>query len=248
LPYGIDDFMFPLRDDNPTTIFPIMTISLIALNVIIFGYQMTLTSKALELLVYQYGAIPAVILGTQHLPETIVAVPPFASLFTSMFLHGGVMHLLGNMLYLWIFGNNIEEAMGRVRFVIFYLITGMSAIYAQILSNPNSIVPTIGASGAISGILGAYILLYPRARVLTLVFLGFFVRIMYIPAGLVLGIWFAMQVLSGSLSGRESGGGVAFWAHAGGFLAGMLLVGLFKRREIRFFNPPTYHARMIQDW
>jgi membrane associated rhomboid family serine protease len=211
-------------------------------------YQMTLGPKALQVMVYQYGAIPAVIFGVQHLPESVVAVPPYASILTSMFLHGGLMHLLGNMLYLWIFGNNIEEAMGRMRFLAFYLITGIAASYTHALSNPHSIVPSIGASGAVSGILGAYLLLYPRARVLTLVFLGFFVRLMYIPAGFVLGIWFVFQLLSGSLSGQGNGGGVAFWAHVGGFIAGMLLVGMFKRKEIRFFNPPVYHARMIEDW
>jgi membrane associated rhomboid family serine protease len=239
--------MFPLRDDNPTNIFPVLTISLIAINVLVFMYQLSLPPKALEVMVYQYGAIPAVIFGSQHLPASIVAIPAWASLFTSMFLHGGFMHLLGNMLYLWIFGNNIEEAMGRIRFIIFYLVTGLAASYAHALSNPNSIVPSIGASGAISGVLGAYILLYPRARILTLIFLGFFIRLMYIPAGVVLGIWFVLQLLSGSMSGQNDGG-VAFWAHVGGFLAGMLLVPLFKRRDIRLFNPPVYHSRMIQDW
>jgi len=240
--------MFPLRDDNPTTITPVLTIALIAINVVAFMYQVSLGPRGDQTLLYQYGTIPAVVLGERALPASAVAVPPAMTLFTSMFLHGGIMHLLGNMLYLWIFGNNIEEAMGRVRFLLFYLLTGIVASLVHVMSNPDSIVPTIGASGAISGVLGAYILLYPRARVLTLVFLGFFIRLMYIPAGLVLGIWFALQLLSGSMAGQGSGGGVAFWAHVGGFVAGMLLVGFFKRRDVRFFNPPVYHPRMVENW
>jgi membrane associated rhomboid family serine protease len=239
--------MFPLRDDNPVSITPVLTVALIAVNVLIFMYQVSL-GPGVEAFVYQYGSIPAVVLGTRHLPEGLSAVPPHLSLITSMFLHGGFMHLLGNMLFLWIFGNNIEEAMGRIRFILFYLLTGVAASLTHVLINPQSTLPSIGASGAISGVLGAYVLLYPRARVLTLVFLGFFVRLMYIPAGFMLGIWFVMQLLSGSMSGEESGGGVAFWAHIGGFVAGMLLVGLFKRREIRFFNPPVYHSSMIRNW
>jgi membrane associated rhomboid family serine protease len=240
--------MFPLRDDNPTTITPVLTILLIVINVLVFMYQVSLGPKQGEVFVYQFGAIPAVIFGEKSLPGAIAAVPPYLSLFTSMFLHGGIMHLLGNMLYLWIFGNNIEEAMGRVRFILFYVLTGLAASMAHALTNPESVLPSIGASGAISGVLGAYVLLYPRARVLTLVFLGFFIRLMYIPAGFVLGIWFVLQLLSGSMSDQGSGGGVAFWAHVGGFVAGMLLVGLFKRSQVRFFNPPVYHPRMIENW
>jgi membrane associated rhomboid family serine protease len=240
--------MFPLRDDNPTTITPVLTVALIAINVLVFMYQVSLGPRGDQRLLYQFGAIPAVVLGEKALPAAVVAVPPVATMFTSMFLHGSIMHLLGNMLYLWIFGNNIEEAMGRVRFLLFYLLTGVIASLAHVLSNPSSTLPSIGASGAISGVLGAYILLYPRARVLTLIFLGFFIRLMYIPAGWVLGIWFVLQLLSGSMAGQGNGGGVAFWAHIGGFVAGMLLVGLFKRREVRFFNPPIYHPSLIRNW
>jgi len=239
--------MFPLKDDNPTSIAPILTVGLIVINVLIFMYQISLGPGA-EAFIYQYGSIPSVVLATRHLPEGLSAVTPYMSLFTSMFLHGGFMHLLGNMLFLWIFGNNIEEAMGRVRFLVFYLLTGLAASLAHAFVNPQSTLPSIGASGAISGVLGAYVLLYPRARVLTLVFLGFFVRLMYIPAGFMLGIWFVLQLLSGSMSGQGNGGGVAFWAHIGGFVAGLLLVGLFKRREVHFFNPPVYHSSVIRDW
>jgi membrane associated rhomboid family serine protease len=233
--------MFPLRDDNPTTKAPIVTIGLIVVNVLVFLYQVSLGPRGGQLFVYQYGAIPAVVVGTESLPARIGAVPPLLSLFTNMFLHGGWMHLIGNMWYLWIFGDNIEEAMGRVRYIIFYLVTGFLASISHVLSNIGSTIPSIGASGAISGVLGAYLLLYPRARVLTLIFLGWFIRLIYIPAGFVLGFWFVLQLLSGGMSAGQDVGGVAFWAHIGGFVAGMLLVGLFKRREIHFFNPPRYH-------
>ena len=239
--------MFPLRDDNPTTITPFLTVTLIAINVLVFMYQVSLGPRGDQMLLYQYGAIPAVVLGDRALPSSVVAMPPAMTLFTSMFLHGGIMHLLGNMLYLWIFGNNIEEAMGRVRFLLFYLLTGVVASLAHVLSNPNSTLPSIGASGAISGVLGASCFT-PGHACLTLLPRAFFIRLMYIPAGWVLGIWFALQLFSGSLAGQGSGGGVAFWAHIGGFVAGMALVGLFKRRDVRFFNPPAYHPSMIENW
>jgi membrane associated rhomboid family serine protease len=235
--------MFPLKDDNPTTIIPIVTLILIALNVVIFLYQVSLDPKTQQLFAYQYGAVPAVVTGLQSLPAKLATVPPFLSIFTSMFLHGSWLHLIGNMWYLWIFGNNIEDAMGSLRYLLFYLICGFLASATQILSNAGSILPTIGASGAIAGVLGAYLLLYPRARVMTLIFF-IFIRIIYIPAGFVLGFWFVLQLLNGSLSGNQQGGGVAFWAHIGGFIAGMLLVGLFKKRNVRFFNPPRPQAEM----
>ena len=234
--------MFPLRDDNPTKTAPIVTVALIVVNVLVFLYQVSLGPRGGQLFVYQYGSIPAVVVGSESLPARIDAVPPLLSLFTSMFLHGGWMHLIGNMWYLWIFGDNIEEAMGRVRYLIFYLATGFLASISHVLSNIGSTIPSIGASGAISGVLGAYLLLYPRARVLTLIFLGWFIRLIYIPAGFVLGFWFVLQLLSGSMSVGQNAGGVAFWAHIGGFVTGMVLVGLFKRREVRFFNPPHYRT------
>ena len=165
-----------------------------------------------------------------------------------MFLHGGFMHLIGNMLYLWIFGNNIEDAMGHGRFVVFYLLAGLLASMAHLLTDVTSEIPTIGASGAISGILGAYILLYPRARVQVLIPLGFFWPVVYVPAGIVLGFYFVLQLFQGTLSWGQGGGGVAWFAHIGGFLAGLLLVGLFKQRSVRFFNPPHRHARRIDRW
>ena len=240
--------MIPLHDDNPTTIRPIFTVGIIAACVLVFFYQASLGAKAGEIFVYEFGAIPAVILGFQSLPPGVQAFPASFSLITSMFLHGGLMHLLGNMLYLWIFGNNIEDAMGHLRFVLFYLVCGVAAAMSHALTNAGSVVPMIGASGAISGILGAYLLLYPRAHVLVLIPLGFFMRLMYVPAGFVLGLWFLLQLVSGSVSVGQGGGGVAWFAHVGGFLAGMILVGFLKRRSVRFFSPTPRHPRRSEPW
>ena len=240
--------MIPLRDDNPTTIVPVMTVGLIVLNILVFLYQISLGPRGGELFVYQFGAIPSVIFGSQTLPSELVAIPASFSIFTSMFLHGGFMHLIGNMLYLWIFGNNIEDAMSHGRFVVFYLLTGVVASMSHFLTDVSSEIPTIGASGAISGVLGAYILLYPRARVLVLIPLGFFMRVMYIPAGFVLGFYFVIQLFQGTFSLGEGGGGVAWFAHIGGFIAGLLLVGLFKQPTVRFFNEPHHHPRRIDRW
>jgi membrane associated rhomboid family serine protease len=239
--------MIPLRDDNPTQITPGLTWGLIAINVMIFLYQISLGPRQGRIFVYEFGAIPAVIFGTQSLPDYLAAIPAPLSLFTNMFLHGGWLHLIGNMWYLWIFGDNIEAAMGRVRYLAFYLLCGVLASLSHVFSDPSSVVPSLGASGAISGVLGAYGLLYPRARVLVLIPLGFFMRLMYIPAGFVLGFWFVLQLLSGSMSSGQGGGGIAFWAHIGGFVAGMLLVGLFKQKEVRFFNPPHHRSDHV-DW
>jgi membrane associated rhomboid family serine protease len=236
--------MFPLKDDNPTTITPVVTWALIAVNVAVFLYQTALDPRESQLFVYQYGAIPAVVTGAQSLPPKLAAVPPFLSIFTSIFLHGGWLHLIGNMWYLWIFGNNIEEAMGAWRYIVFYLICGFLASMSQMASDVGSVVPTIGASGAIAGVLGAYLLLYPRARVLTFVVLIFYVRILYIPAGFMLVFWFALQLASSNTAGNQAVGGIAFGAHIGGFIAGCLLVGLFKKKEVRFFNP----ARQPAGW
>lgn len=242
--------MFPLRDDNPTSITPIVNWLLIFFNVVIFLYQVSLGPRDMQVFVYQYGAIPAVITGEQSLPASIETIPPAMSVFTSMFLHGGWMHLIGNMWFLWIFGNNIEEAMGSIRYFLFYLLSGLAASFSHILADTQSVLPAIGASGAIAGVMGAYVMLYPRAQVLTLIFLGFFIRLLYIPAGIILVFWFVLQVFSGSLgsmSGGEESGGVAFWAHAGGFIAGVLFVGLFKKSSVHFFNPPHTQMGMYYD-
>ena len=240
--------MIPLRDDNPTTTKPVLTVMLLAANILVFLYQISLGPKAGELMVYQFGAIPAVVTGTKSLPPALVAIPPIFSVFTSMFLHGGLLHIAGNMLYLWIFGNNVEDAMGHIRFFVFYLLSGVAASFSHIYSDAGSVIPSIGASGAISGVLGAYLLLYPHARVLVIIPLGIFSRLIYIPAWIVLGFWFVIQIVSSSLAGSQQGGGVAWWAHIGGFVAGLALVGLFKKRGVRFFNPPHHRAWQYQRW
>ena len=218
--------MIPLKDDNPSRSVPVVTLLLIAANLAIFAYEVTLPSAALQALILDLGAVPSSF-GLHNLPASLGGGIPWLTLITSMFLHGGILHLGGNMLYLWIFGDNVEDAFGHLRFVIFYLLCGMAASLLQIAAMPSSSIPLVGASGAIAGVLGAYVLLYPAARIRTLIILIFFIRIVPIPALFVLGLWFLMQVLSVPASGRS---GVAFIAHIGGFLTGMLLMGLFVRR------------------
>ena len=226
--------MIPLHDDNPTSTFPIITIGLIATCVAVFLWQFTLGERAGQMALFAFGVTPATLLGGAALPPEVYRVPPSITVFTSMFLHGGWMHLIGNMLYLWIFGNNVEDAMGHLRFIAFYLLCGVAAVAAQALPSPHSAIPMIGASGAISGVLGAYLLLFPRARVLVLIPLGLFTRTMRLPAILVLGLWFGLQLLSNALAPSD-GGGVAWGAHIGGFVAGMVLIPFFKRRGVRLF-------------
>jgi membrane associated rhomboid family serine protease len=228
--------MIPLHDDNPTRLRPVVTIVLIAACALAFVWQLSLGDQGFELAVRALGVTPATLIGHQSLPTELYLVPPAATLVSSMFLHGGWMHIIGNMLYLWIFGNNVEDAMGHARFVAFYLLCGLAAALAQALPDPASTVPMIGASGAISGVLGAYLLLYPHARVLTLIPLGFYMRFVYLPAWLMLGFWFVLQIVS-TLIVAEERGGVAWGAHIGGFVAGMALIPLFKRRDVRLFHP-----------
>lgn len=220
--------MIPIRDDNPTTITPVVTVGLLAANILVFIYQLSLGGQG-NAFVHVFGAVPAALFGG----ESLSSVPPTLTLLTSMFLHGGVMHVGGNMLYLWIFGNNIEDVMGHGRFVVFYLLCGVAAAYAHAVTDPGSLVPMIGASGAISGVLGAYLLLFPRARVLTLIPFGVFMHMEYIPAAWLLGLWIVLQFFNGTLSLGSGGGGVAWFAHVGGFLAGMALIHLFVRRRPR---------------
>lgn len=228
--------MIPLHDDNPTTITPVLTLGLIAICVLVFLWQLSLGPQQ-ERVIYALGVIPAVLFGHLQLPEALVLVAPTTTVFTSMFLHGGWMHLIGNMLYLWIFGNNIEDAMGHVRFILFYLLCGVAAALAQALPDPQSQIPMIGASGAISGVLGAYLLLFPHARVLVAIPIGFYLHTMRIKAGWVLGFWFVLQLVNTAASAGQEGGGVAWGAHLGGFVAGMALLPLFKRRGVRYFHP-----------
>jgi membrane associated rhomboid family serine protease len=221
--------MLPLRDVNPTRTFPLVTIALIAVNVLVFIYELILGPQ-LEGFVQSWAIIPYEITHGVDLPPASIQ-PIYLTLITAMFLHGGIVHIAGNMLFLWIFGNNIEDAMGSLRFIVFYLLCGLVAAFAQIAVGPNSDIPNIGASGAIAGVLGAYLLLFPRAEVQTLVFLGFFVRLVRLPALLFLGLWFVLQLFSGVAGlGMEATGGVAWFAHIGGFIAGIVLINIFRRR------------------
>jgi membrane associated rhomboid family serine protease len=227
--------MIPLRDDNPTTLVPWVTVSLIAANVLVFLFEVSL-GEGLQPFLAVFGAIPIRLLS----PDTVTgpAPPAFVTVFSSMFLHGGLLHVAGNMLYLWIFGNNIEDALGHVRYLFFYLISGVVAAYSHALVDPSSTMPMIGASGAVSGVLGAYLLLFPRARVLTLVPMGFVMQTVRVPAIVVLGFWIVIQLLYGVFSLGAPGGGVAWFAHVGGFLTGVVLVRLLVRRDFRLRDRP----------
>jgi membrane associated rhomboid family serine protease len=225
--------VIPLKDSNPTERFPVVTVLFIALNIMVFLYEIALGEGQGEFFVGAFALVPARLF---HAGTAIPGpLPAGATLVTSMFLHEGLFHLAGNMLYLWIFGNNVEDAMGRIRFIVFYLLCGMVAAVSHAMTNTQSLVPMIGASGAVSGILGAYLLLYPQARVLTLFTLGFFVRMIEVPAMIVLGFWLVFQFLNAMIT-QGSGGGVAWYAHIGGFLAGMVLIGLFKRSTVPFLG------------
>jgi len=226
--------MIPLHDDNPTSIFPWVTIAIIISCTLVFFWELSLGPSADKAL-FSFGATPAVVVGNKYLPPTVAVIPVWMTIFTSMFMHGGWMHLIGNMLYLWIFGNNVEDAMGHSRFIVFYLLCGVLAFFAHAFSDIGSVAPTIGASGAISGILGAYLLLHPRARVLVVVPIFIILYTVRLPAAFVLLFWFVLQIIS-SASGSAGNSGIAWGAHVGGFVAGMLLIPVFKRRNVRLFS------------
>lgn len=234
--------VIPLHDDNPTTTRPLVTVGIIIACTLLYVLQHLLLSKAgTQQVAYAFGLVPAVLTGRELLPPQMQFIPPALTSLTSMFLHGGFWHLAGNMLYLWVFGNNIEEAMGHVRFLFFYLLCGIAAVAAQVILNPGSEIPMVGASGAISGVLGAYMLLFPRAKVLLGLPLGFLiVQLGRFPAIWVLAAWFLMQLVMGSIAAAQapgdSEGGIAFGAHVGGFIAGLVLVTVFKRRAVRLWR------------
>jgi len=244
--------MFPIRDDNPQFLPPVVTVGLIVTNaaswLLIQGLG---AQEPLGRSVCTLGLIPGELLGrippgtsfalTPHTSCVLGVAPAWHTLLTSMFLHGGWLHLIGNMWFLWIFGNNVEDAMGHVRFLAFYLLCGLAAAVLQIASQPDSPVPMVGASGAIGGVMGAYIVLYPRVRVHMLVVLGFYVTSIAVPAAFMLGYWFLLQLVGGAMDlGVGHGGGTAFWAHIGGFAAGMLLVFAF--RDTRLLARHPYHG------
>jgi membrane associated rhomboid family serine protease len=226
--------MIPLKDDVAGRSHPVVTVALIAANVLMFFYQLSMglasdprAAQAARELIFEFGVIPCRLTGSCLAPGDFP--PPLLTVFSSMFMHGGLFHVGGNMLYLWIFGDNVEDTLGHGRFVLFYLAAGVAAAAAQVAVHPASTVPMVGASGAVSGVLGAYLLLFPRARVLTLLTIGFFIRFIYIPAVVVLGFWIVVQFLNGlltyrNLAGGQEAGGVAWFAHIGGFLAGIMLL------------------------
>ena len=216
--------MIPLRDDNPTRSTPVVNVALIAVCVIVFLWEIMLGNEA-EQAIYQLGFVPAVFFGRAGFEQPWI--PSELSIVTSMFMHGGWMHLLGNMLYLWIFGDNVEDRVGHPRYVLFYLLCGLVAALAQGLADTSSTVPMVGASGAISGVLGAYIVLYPRANVLVALPLLVVFYTLRVPAWIVLGMWFVGQLFASFAA--QQGAGVAFGAHVGGFIAGVLLIRLFVR-------------------
>ena len=228
--------MIPFRDNVPSRTLPIVTVSIILINIAAFIYELSL-GDLLDRFLFQYGIVPAAVLSWPASNLTLLAVTvPFV---TSMFLHGGWFHLIGNMWYLWIFGDNVEDRLGHFTFLIFYLLSGLGAGFVQTILNPNAEIPSIGASGAIAGVLGAYLVSYPFAKVLTLVPIFIFIQFIEIPAIIVLGLWFVLQFLYGAASltaATASQGGVAWWAHVGGFIIGILLVGLFPRKDRRRYN------------
>ncbi|MBT8461188.1 MAG: rhomboid family intramembrane serine protease [Gemmatimonadetes bacterium] len=234
--------MFPLRDENPTELVPFITFLLILTNAAVWLFVQGAGSGEMFLeSLCQYGAIPGEVTGSIPAGSTIDLGPGATcrvgglgawSLLTSMFMHGGWMHLIGNMWFLWVFGNNIEDSMGHVRYLVFYLLTGGLAAAAHIAMDPGGAIPTVGASGAISGVMGAYIVLYPRVRVQTLIFIIIYIRVIPLPAWALLAYWFFLQLVGVGASSGQGGGGVAFWAHVGGFVAGVVLVKLFEKRKL----------------
>jgi membrane associated rhomboid family serine protease len=224
--------MFPLKDDNPTYRKPYVTIGLIIICVLVFLWQVGSGAEGGHNIVYRYGFIPALLSGLGELPPHLSGFPEYLTSVTSMFLHGGWFHLLGNMMFLWIFGDNIEDVLGHYRFVVFYILSGLGAVLLQYLSDPTSALPMVGASGAIAGVLGAYIVLFPRAKILTLIWFGFFLTTVRIRALWFLGAWFLMQWVSALSSNADVG--VAWWAHIGGFIAGFLVLLILKPRSYIF--------------
>jgi membrane associated rhomboid family serine protease len=238
--------MIPIRDEIPSRSAPLVTWALIATNVVVFLYQWMLPEPALQQFVYRFGLVPARISDPEWAYQVGFPSRGWSSFLSSMFLHGGFVHLASNMWSLWIFGDNIEDRMGRARFLFFYLSCGLAAGWVHWLTNSSSQIPTVGASGAIAGVMGGYLLLFPHSRVLTLVPVFFYPLFLHVPAIVYLGIWIVTQLFSGTMSlgqGSEAGG-IAWWAHIGGFAAGLLLVKMLARREPEQLPGPAHHAVM----
>jgi membrane associated rhomboid family serine protease len=230
--------MIPLKDDNPTSGKPIVTYLIISCCILIFLIQLTSQSYKTGQLFYSYGLIPSVLMGNNQLPMDLYAVPAWITIFTSMFMHGGFMHLAGNMLYMWIFADNIEDDLGKNRFLIFYLLAGVGAGMTQVLMDTYSEIPMVGASGAIGGVLGAYLINYPNAKVLVLIPFGFFSQLIKIRALYVLGFWFILQFIS-------SGGGIDYAAHIGGFISGIILI-LFFNKKVKRINKSKKKNKIVK--
>jgi membrane associated rhomboid family serine protease len=224
--------MIPLKDNIPAKSFPYVNIGLILINSAFFIYEMSY-GPALDQLIFTLGFIPARFIAQQG--ETLLNPAGFLPVFSSMFLHANLVHLISNMWMLWIFGDNVEDCMGHGRYLLFFLLCGIASVFAQTVSNPQSVIPMVGASGAISGVLGAYIITYPKARILTLVPIVILFYIIELPAYFFLGFWFLIQLIQGSLyslnSEQMAGGGVAWWAHVGGFAAGVILLQVFRCKD-----------------
>jgi membrane associated rhomboid family serine protease len=257
-----DSRVFPLKDNIPTDRTPIVTIALIAINVFVYFVLQKggILHGPSDVSVVHWGAIPYEIthpgdhcdiaagaIACEGMPGVVGRAPDqpptILTMFASMFMHGSILHLGGNMLFLWIFGNNVEDSMGHVKFVIFYLLGGLAALLGQVLIGPNAVVPTIGASGAVAAVLGGYILLYPKARVITVIFIIFFFGIVELPALVILGFWFLQQIAFGLwdvTNPTGGGGGVAYFAHIGGFIFGLLAIKLFADRSKDYSPPPRY--------
>jgi membrane associated rhomboid family serine protease len=233
--------MIPIRDTTKSNTFPFINITLITFNILIFFYEQSLGSRLNEF-IYEYGLIPAVLFSKSDLSLTDRLLP----ILSSMFLHGGWMHIIGNMLFLYIFGDNVEDRMGHIKYLLFYICTGLIAAFFQIATNISSQIPMVGASGAISGVLGAYLLFFPKSKILTLVPIFIFIQFIRLPAAVFILLWFGFQLLSGigSLSISESIGGVAFWAHIGGFIGGIILAKSFQKKGyklLRNIKTKYYH-------
>jgi membrane associated rhomboid family serine protease len=220
--------VIPYKDENPVRAFPVVTAVFIALNVLVFLVQI-FSRPGIELISYRYGAIPQSILTFERMQP----VHPGLTIFSSMFMHGGLFHLGGNMLYLWIFGNNIEDKLGRLRFILFYLLAGVTAAYSYALTNPESTIPMIGASGAVSAVLGAYVLLFPKASVHSILFIGIFITTVRVPALIVIIFWAIIQLINGLLQTGDAGG-VAWFAHVGGFLMGLFTIKLWMPKRVKW--------------
>ena len=240
--------MIPLKDNIPAKNFPYVNIGLILINSAFFIYEMSYGPE-LDQLIFTLGFIPARFIAQQG--ETLLNPAGFLPVFSSMFLHANLVHLISNMWMLWIFGDNVEDCMGHGRYLLFFLLCGIASVFAQTISNPQSVIPMVGASGAISGVLGAYIITYPKARILTLVPIVILFYIIELPAYFFLGFWFLLQLIQGSLyslnSEQMAGGGVAWWAHVGGFAAGALLLQVFRCKDWqRPVVPPERKIRRLQ--